>query len=201
MTIRELTTALFVMTYHSSSTSRIQALTPEHASVLIQVLAIVLFATMTAIGAQIRIYVWEIPLTLQTLFVYGSGLILGPRNGLLSMTLYVSLGLFFPVYAGSGHGLTYLMSSVSAGYLFGMPLSAYVIGMIGKRTSSVLGGILSVFAGSLVLFTCGVVWLHHAASHASWWMSIEVGWLRFLLIDAAKVLIVSLTYSGLRRWL
>ncbi|MCY4225728.1 MAG: biotin transporter BioY [Bacteroidetes bacterium] len=199
--IRELTNALFVMTYHSSSTSKIEALTPEHASVLVQVLTIVLFATMTAIGAQIRIYVWEIPLTLQTLFVYGSGLILGARNGFLSMTLYLLMGLFFPVYAGSGHGFTYLMSSVSAGYLFGMPLSAYVIGMIGKRTSSVLGGILSVLAGSVVLFTCGVVWLHYAASHASWWMSIEVGWLRFVAIDAVKVLMVSLTYSGLRRWL
>jgi len=189
------------MTFHSSSTSRVEALTPENASVLVQILAIGLFAIMTAIGAQIRIYLWEVPLTFQTLFVYGSGLILGARNGFLSMVLYLLMGLFFPVYAGSGHGLTYLMSSVSAGYLFGMPISAYVIGMIGKRTSSVLGGILSVVAGSLILFSCGIVWLHYVASHANWWVSIEMGWLRFLAIDAAKVLIVSLTYSGLRRWL
>ena len=48
-----------------------------------QILGIVGFAFLTALGAQVQIYVWEVPFTLQTLAVYGSGLFLGWRNGLL----------------------------------------------------------------------------------------------------------------------
>ncbi len=188
------------MPVHSSRASWVDIFAPEKTSVLVQILAIVLFAVATAVGAQVRIYLWEIPITLQTLFVYSSGLVLGARNGSLSMLLYLLLGMLLPVYAGSGHGLTYLMTAVSAGYLLGMPLSSFVIGLLGRRYSSFIGGFLSVAAGSVVLFTCGVVWLHFAASHTSWWYSIEVGWLRFVGFDAAKVLLVSLTYGSLRRW-
>ncbi len=188
------------MTLQSARTPWIRTLTPDRASVLVQFLAITFFAVATALGAQVRIYLWEIPITLQTLFVYGSGLVLGARNGFLSMMLYLLIGMFLPVYAGSGHGLMYLTSAVSAGYLLGMPLSASVIGLIGKHQTSVSGGVLAVAAGSAILFACGVTWLHFAASHPSWWYSIEVGWLRFAGFDAAKILIVGLTYSGLRRW-
>ncbi len=188
------------MTVQSARIHWIDALTPERASVLIQVLAIGFFAVATAFGAQVRIYLWEIPITLQTLFVYGSGLVLGARNGFLSMLLYLLLGMFLPVYAGSGHGLMYLTTAVSAGYLFGMPLSAYVTGLLGRRKTDLFGGVIAVAAGSVVLFTCGVLWLHFAAEHESWWYTIEVGWLRFVGFDAAKVLILSLTYGSLRRW-
>ena len=188
------------MTAPSARTPWIETLTPERASVLVQLLAVTFFAVATALGAQVRIYLWEIPVTLQTLFVYGSGLVLGARNGFLSMILYLLIGMFLPVYAGSGHGLTYLTTAVSAGYLLGMPLSAYVIGLSGRNKTSVFSGVIAVAAGSVVLFACGVSWLHFAASHTSWWYSIEVGWLRFIAFDAVKVLIVGLTYGGLRRW-
>ena len=88
------------LTARSSRTLWIDALSPDRASVLVQVLAISSFAVATALGAQVRIYLWEVPITLQTLFVYGSGLVLGARNGLLSMLLYLVLGMFLPVYAG-----------------------------------------------------------------------------------------------------
>lgn len=181
--------------------SRIDTLSSDQASILIQILTISMFAVATAIGAQIRIYLWEVPITLQTLFVYGSGIVLGARNGSLSMVLYLLLGMVFPVYAGDGHGLTYLMTATSAGYLLGMPLSAYIIGRIARHTSGFFGGVIAISAGSFVLFTCGVIWLHFMAMHSNWWYSIEVGWLRFVGFDAAKILTVSLIYGGLRRWI
>ncbi len=189
------------MTVNSATTSRIDALSSDHASVLIQILAISLFAVATAVGAQIRIYLWEVPITLQTLFVYGSGLVLGARNGFLSMVLYLCLGMVFPVYAGTGHGLTYLMSATSTGYLLGMPVSAFVIGRIAGHASSFFRGVFALFVGSILLFTCGVIWLHFAAMHVDWWYSIEIGWLRFIGFDVAKILTVSLVYGGLRRWI
>lgn len=179
--------------------SRIDAIREERASTLIQVLGIVGFAVLTAFGAQVRLYVWEVPFTLQTAAVYGSGLYLGWRNGMLAQLLYLALGLFLPVFAGEGHGAAYLLGAVSAGYLLGYPLSAAVIGLLSKRWNSLTGSMLSMIAGSLVLFTCGIIVLHYAAGHATWFESIDKGWLRFIPVDIAKMLMVSIVYTGSRR--
>lgn len=169
------------------------------ASTAAKVVAIAAFALLTALGAQVRIYLWDVPITLQTVFVYGSGLVLGARGGSLSMLLYLLLGLFLPVYAGDGYGPAYLVSAMSAGYLFGMPLSAAVIGRLSRHWNSATGSILSTACGSIALFACGVIWYHYAAGHATWLESIDKGWLRFVAFDAAKILFVGLAYSGLRR--
>ena len=190
-----------LLTLNSSRLATVDALRQEQASAAVQVLGIVGFALLTALGAQVRIYLWEVPITMQTLFVYGSGLYLGWRNGMLAMLLYLTLGLLFPVYAGDSFGPAYLFGAVSAGYLLGMPLSAAVIGRLSRRWNTLSGSILAVLGGSLALFTVGVVWLHFAADHTSWIESIDKGWLRFVLFDLAKVLFVGLVYTGTRRFL
>ena len=58
---------------------------------------------------------------------------------------------------------------------------------------------LATLAGSAVLFTCGVVWLHYAAGHATWLESIDKGWLRFVVWDLTKVALVGALYTGARR--
>ena len=98
-----------LLTLHSPRLATVDALRQEHASAAVQVLGIVGFALLAALGAQVRIYLWEVPITMQTLFVYGSGLYLGWRNGMLAMLLYLALGLVFPVYAGDGFGPAYLI--------------------------------------------------------------------------------------------
>ena len=159
-----------------------------------------LFAALTALGAQVRIYLWEVPITLQTIFVYGGGLCLGARNGFLSMLLYLLLGLVLPVYSGAGHGIAYWLTAASAGYLLGMPLAALVTGRLSRRWNSLTGSVLSLVGGSLILFTCGVIWLHYAAGHASWLESLDRGFLRFVAFDAAKILCVALLYHLVRRF-
>ncbi|MEP0546283.1 MAG: biotin transporter BioY [Rhodothermales bacterium] len=183
----------------SPRTASVDLLRSEDASALVQVAGIVGFALLAVLGAQVRIYLWEIPITLQTVAVYGSGLFLGWRNGLLAMGLYLLLGLFFPVFAGEGFGATYLLGALSAGYLLALPLVAAVVGAASARWNSFAGSFLSVALGSVVLFTCGVVWLHVAAGHATWAESIYKGWLLFVLWDLAKLLLVSGAYTGIRR--
>ena len=191
--------ATTLLTLHSSRTAPVDALRQEQASVLVQAAGVAAFALLAVLGAQVRIYLWEVPITLQTLAVYGAGLYLGGRNGLLAMLLYLSLGLFFPVFAGDGYGPAYLFGAVSAGYLLGAPLAAGLVGTLSRRWNTLGGSVLSMLGGSLVLFTAGVVWLHFAADHATWFESIDKGWLRFVLFDLAKILTVSLIYTGSRR--
>jgi biotin transport system substrate-specific component len=56
-----------------------------------------------------------------------------------------------------------------------------------------------MIGGSLILFTLGVSWLHFAAGHTTWFESIDKGWLRFIPVDLAKIILVSMIYSGTRR--
>lgn len=176
------------------------ALRQDRASAAVQVLGIVGFALLAALGAQVRIYLWEVPISFQTLAVYSSGLYLGWRNGLLSMLLYLALGMFMPVFAGDGFGLAYLLGAVSGGYLLAYPLAALAIGYCSRRWNSLTGSMLSMLVGSLLVFTLGVTWLHFAADHATWMESIDKGWLRFVVFDLAKILCVGLLYTGTRRF-
>lgn len=86
-----------------------------------------LFATLTALGAQVRLTLFVIPFTLQTVFVLLAGGILGRLWGGLSMLLYLLLGLLgLPVFAGgAGPGIVF---SPTFGYLLGFPLAAYWVG-------------------------------------------------------------------------
>ena len=184
---------------HAPAPSLIDVLREERASTLVQALGIVGFALLTALGAQLRVYLWEVPFTLQTLFVFGSGLFLGARNGMLAQLLYLALGLFAPVFAGDGYGLSYLVGAVSAGYLLGYPLAALVVGRLSRRWNTLPGSGLAMLIGSLVFFATGVAWLHYAADHATWIESIDKGFVRFIPADLAKVALVAMLYSGTRR--
>lgn len=61
------------------------------------------------------------------------------------------------------------------------------------------GASLSAIAGAAIIFTAGVIWLHYVAGHATWAESIDKGFLRFVSIDAAKIMLVGLIFAGSRR--
>lgn len=189
-----------VLSLRTTTSAFVDRLREKNASVLLQAAGVAGFALLTALGAQIqfRIYLWEVPITLQTAAVYASGLYLGSRNGLLAQLLYLALGLFLPVFAGSGYGPEYLFGVASAGYLLSYPVAAAVIGALSKRWKTFSGGTLAMLVGAAVVFTGGVVWLHYAAGHATWFESIDKGLLRFVAIDVLKVVGVGLLYTGTR---
>ena len=184
---------------YSDRPAWVDQLRSADASAVTQLVSILAFAGLTALGAQIRVYVWEVPFTLQTVAVYGSGLFLGWRNGLLAQVLYLALGLALPVYAGGGVGVAYLLAAASGGYLLAFPIVAAVVGRLSGRWNALPGSLVSMICGSIILFAIGVTWLHFAADHATWFESIDKGWLRFIPADLAKILAVGLCYSALRR--
>ena len=189
-----------LLSLRSPYSALVDRLREEQASALLQAIGVAAFAVLTAVAAQIqfRVYLWEVPITLQTAAVYASGLYLGWRNGLLAQALYLVLGLFLPVFAGEGYGASYLFGAVSAGYLLSYPLAAAVIGALSKRWKAFSGSTLASMIGAALIFVCGVVWLHYAAGHGTWMESIDKGFLRFAVIDLVKVLGVGLLYSGTR---
>ena len=183
----------------SERKTTIDSIRDGSASMAVQVGLVVGFALLAALGAQVRLYLWEVPFTLQTLAVYGSGLFLGWRKGMLSMILYLAIGMFLPVFAGDGFGIAYVMAAVSSGYLLGFVAASFIIGVLSTRWNSLAGSTLSTVVGSIVLFSFGVTWLHFAAGHATWMESISKGWLAFIPVDLLKIMTVSLIYTGARR--
>ena len=89
------------------SAASVDRLRAGDAPLALQAALVVGTALLTGLLAQfeLRVYLWEVPLTLQSIAVYGAGLFLGWRTGALAMLLYLALGLVLPMYAGGGSGL------------------------------------------------------------------------------------------------
>ena len=182
---------------HSSSVDRLRA---SDAPLWLQAAGVFGFAVLTALFAQadLRIYLWEVPLTLQTVAVYGAGLFLGSRNGALAMALYLAAGLALPVFADGGTGLAHLLGA-SGGYLLAFPFVAALGGAVTRERRTVGRTLVALVVGSLLLFTFGVSWLHVAADHATWTESVVGGWLRFVPWDVTKIALVASLYAAARR--
>lgn len=104
---------------------------------------IAMFAALTAIGAFIKIPLPVVPFTLQIIFVFLAGSLLGSRNGFQSQLVYIGVGLVgLPVFTQGG-GITYVLQP-TFGYLIGFALAAFIIGFIIERIDSPTKNILLV---------------------------------------------------------
>ncbi|MFW6299016.1 MAG: biotin transporter BioY [Bacillota bacterium] len=126
---------------------------------------IALFASLTAIGAFIRLDTPLVPFTLQFTFCAYAGLILGAKKGALSQTIYVTIGLIgFPVFTRGG-GPSYIFEP-TFGYLIGFIFCAYLIGWMTetmksfKDRRSIMRITLAVAGGLGVLYLIGMFYLY-----------------------------------------
>ncbi|MEM6289426.1 MAG: biotin transporter BioY [Bacteroidota bacterium] len=181
---------------HASSVDRLRA---DDAPLALQAALIAGTALLTGLLAQfeLRLYLWEVPLTLQTLAVYSSGLVLGRRNAALAMGLYLLLGLALPFYAGGASGPAHLLGA-SGGYLLAFPLVAFVAGTVTRHNRGLGRTLLALVAASGVLFASGVVGLQVVTGMGAA-EALTSGWLKFIPWDLAKIGVVAATYLAARR--
>ncbi|MDY4173184.1 MAG: biotin transporter BioY, partial [Evtepia sp.] len=86
-----------------------------------------LFTALIAVGAFLRIPIPVLPFTLQFLFTTLAGLLLGPRQGTISVAAYLLLGLAgLPIFTEGG-GFWYVLKP-SFGYLIGFCVGTYLTG-------------------------------------------------------------------------
>jgi biotin transport system substrate-specific component len=118
-------------------------------------------AALTAGAAQIVIPMWPVPITGQTFAVLFVGATLGSLRGVLSMLLYVGLGIAgLPVFAEGGAGLEKL-AGPTGGYMIGFVLAAALVGWLAQKEwdRKVLGTIGAFLAGTAVIYAVGLPWL------------------------------------------
>lgn len=149
-------------------------------------LRVLLFAALTAAGAQVEIPHSPVPYTLQTFFVLLAGALLGPRLGAVSMLAYLVAGaLGLPVFSSFGFGIARLIGP-TGGYLLAFPAAAFAVGHLAGARPSLGRLLLSMGAALLIVFACGTLQLRMTAI-PDWSSAISGGFLIFSWWDLVKL--------------
>jgi biotin transport system substrate-specific component len=157
-----------------------------------------LFAALTAVGAYLFVPIGPVPIVLQNMFVFLTGLLLGSRWGLASVAVYLLAGLCgLPVFAGGAGGIGRLFGP-TGGFLLGYLPAVFLTGMVAeRRPGSMRRDVLAMVLGSAVLYACGVPWLK-AVTGLSFEKALAVGVLPFLAGDALKIAAAALIARAVR---
>jgi len=139
-----------------------------------------LFAALTAIGARLAILlpgITGVPFTLQVVFVFLAGALLGPFPGAVSQLTYLLLGVIgIPVFARGTAGLGVLLGP-TGGYLIAYPLAAFLVGWLANLTFAKQNGrgrpwwlwsavFLANLSGLLLIYSLGLAqFFHYSLSH------------------------------------
>jgi biotin transport system substrate-specific component len=157
-----------------------------------------LLAALTAVGAFIAIPIGPVPIVLQNLFVYLTGLLLGSKWGLTAMAVYLLAGACgLPVFSGGKGGIGHLVGP-TGGYLVGFLPAVYIIGWITERTEKKnIFGILAMICATAVIYLIGVSWLK-LITGMTLAKTLAVGMFPFLIGDAVKIAVAAALAKALR---
>ena len=168
-----------------------------------QIALVVGGAAFVGVAAQIAIPLpfTPVPLTLQTFAVLLVGAALGSLRGVLSMVIYLLVGMVgVPWFAEGSSGF----SSASFGYILGFIFAAFIVGRLAERgasTTAARSAALMVI-GNLAIYAVGVTWLKFAID-VNWATALSLGVVPFLIGDAVKIALAAgllpLSWKGLEK--
>jgi biotin transport system substrate-specific component len=153
---------------------------------------------LMALSANISIPLQPIPLSLQSLTVLLLGAFLGRRLAVLVMLGYLILGACgLPFFAG-GHGGINVLTSASAGYLYGFIVSAYIAGLAAERgyDRHFFSGLCAFALAHQIIFFFGVAYLAFYL-HTDIYHALQLGYLPFAGFDLLKFFIATLIMLSL----
>lgn len=165
---------------------------------------VALFSALTAVGAFIVIPLpfSLVPVTLQTLFTYMAGGLLGGYLGALSQLIYILIGVSgLPVFASGNAGPSVLLGP-TGGYLVGFVAGAFIIGKMAeaKERSSFLWLLTCMIVGTIIIYTSGIVqlmnWMKIGLSEA-----VFTGVAPFIVGDALKIILAAYLINRIREML
>jgi biotin transport system substrate-specific component len=161
---------------------------------------VALFPAMMAATAGISIPLGNLPpVSLQTIFVFLSALLLGPKLGSLSMIIYVVMGMIgLPIFSGYRGGLDVLVGQ-SGGFIIGFVFSACFIGFM-KNIKFLNKKKWYIFV--VLLFGNAVIYMSGAA-YISYLLNTNIlltlaTFSPYIIGDLLKILVVIYVYSRIR---
>ncbi|MGD0665155.1 MAG: biotin transporter BioY [Rhabdochlamydiaceae bacterium] len=136
-------------------------------------------AALITLGSMMRVPLYPVSFTLQTLAVFFVGLTQTPKQAAASGVCYLlcaSAGL--PVLGGHANPLWLVKKC--GGFLLAFPIGAYLIARLRKRP------LLALLCGSAVIFTLGWIWLAYFFGAK---VALMQGVLIFLPSEALKIIL------------
>jgi len=167
---------------------------------IIKIILVALAGTvLLTISAKIKIPFYPVPMTMQTFVVLFLGIVLGPKIGLLTISLYLFEGIFgLPVFAGTpekGIGLVYF-TGPTMGYLIGFLIAAYFAGSF-KYDKGLINTFLKLIFSVSFIYLFGLLWLGFLIG---WDKPIfKLGAQPFLLAELFKILILCIVAGSLNK--
>lgn len=120
-----------------------------------------MFTTLIVAGTFIKVPLPFLPFTMQFFFTMLAAMLLGGRWGMLSVLLYMVLGLIgLPVFTEGG-GIWYIFKP-SFGYIIGYVIGTYVTGkLVEMRDDCKLWRLaLSNLAGVIIVYVTGMIYYY-----------------------------------------
>ncbi len=147
-----------------------------------------LLGALLCLLAPLSIHIGGIPLSLATFGVYLCALLAGGFWGSAAVTVYLCLGaLGVPVFAGFAGGIQ-VFAGPTGGFLLGYLPCTMLAGFLCARFPHrpLLWGAF-LFAGTLLLYACGTVWLY-ISTDIPFFTALLTGCVPFLPFDAVKII-------------
>jgi biotin transport system substrate-specific component len=159
--------------------------------------AVVAFAVLTFVGANVYIPLTPVPVTLQTLFVLLAGAIAGSRRGAISQALYVGAGSAgLPLFAGFSGGWA-VLAGPTGGYLLSFLFIPLLVGAAIARSDTLRWQVFVFSSATAAIFVCGVV--HLALFYTrDVFAAVQVGVLPFLPGAVFKIVAATSIYRSYR---
>jgi biotin transport system substrate-specific component len=135
-----------------------------------------------------------IPFTLQTLGLFLAVGLLGTKSGVLSVIIYLILGVVgLPVFAAMKGGIGVLLGP-TGGFLLGFLPASLICGWLLKQSLHPVRMGFSFFVGLLVVYTVGILWywLLYASQGQGIWAIFSLCVFPFILPDLIKILLAVL---------
>lgn len=186
----------------------IEAVGPTEGTALLmkQAVMIILGIAALTLAAKIRVPMWPVPITLQTLAVLMIGTGFGLRLGLGTVLGYLAVGAAlavagssFTVFTGETATLAYF-AGPTAGYLLGFAVAAGVMGWLAQRgwDRSFTKMAAALLIGNAVIYAIGMPWMAYLflADKGALWV-FQWGMGNFLFGDLLKLLVAAMLIPAL----
>ncbi|WP_386172350.1 biotin transporter BioY [Sulfitobacter sp. R86518] len=153
------------------------------------VMLAVMGSLVIAISSKIKVPMWPVDMSLQTLAIFTIAAVFGLKLGLATILLYLAEGaLGFPVFQGTperGIGLAYMVGP-TGGYLVGFVVMTAITGWAADqgwwRNPFKIGA--AMLAGEVILLALGAFWLMYLFGVSQ---GIEYGIGPFIVPDMLKL--------------
>lgn len=152
-------------------------------------------AALLAISAWLSIPMPQVSFTMQSFAVFFALGLLGGRRGVISISIYLVMGLIgLPVFSGFRGGVGVLLG-VTGGYIWGFLLAGLlywaVTALFGQGFKARLAAMI---LGMLLCYGCGTVWYLRVYG-GNLWAVLTACVLPYLLPDGVKIAL-ALTLAG-----